>query len=77
MFENTNAVIIPREDYNILLMSQTRLDDIRLIAASDQRTYSNRYDEETCRMIDALLGIEQKEKPTDGQAQSAKEKVNI
>ena len=60
--QNTNTVMIPREDYNILLMSQTRLDDIRLIAASDKRTYSNRYDEDTCRMIDALLGIEQKEK---------------
>lgn len=56
-----NTVTIPREDYNILLTSQTRLDDIRLIIAGDKCTYGH-YDAMTTAAIEALLGIERKEK---------------
>jgi len=56
-----DTVEVPREEYNILLMSQARLDDIRLIVASDPRQYTH-LDERTENAVEALLGIERKEK---------------
>lgn len=56
-----NEVRIPREEYEGLLISQARLDDIRLIAEKDSFSYGN-YDSATSRVIDVLLGIERKEK---------------
>lgn len=59
--DENNTVTIPREEYNILLMAQTRLDDLRLIVAGDKRQYGH-YDGVTNDIIDTLLGVVREEK---------------
>ena len=56
-----NAVSVPREEYNILLMSQARLDDIRMIIAADPHEYGH-LNKRSESAIETLLGIERKEK---------------
>lgn len=54
-------VTISVEEYQILLISQTRLDDIRLIIANDKKNYGH-LDSVTENAVEVLLGIERKEK---------------
>lgn len=57
---NTNTIMISREEYRTLIISAARLDAIRTIAEKDSFSYRN-YDSSTSVMIDTLLGIERKE----------------
>lgn len=56
---NSN-VTIPLSDYNILVRKRQLLTDICAVASRDKLDYS--YSSETSKTIDALLGIERKEK---------------
>ena len=56
-----NMISVSREEYNILLTSQARLDDIRLIVASDPLEYGH-LDKSTERAVELLLGVVRKEK---------------
>ena len=56
-----DMVLVPRDDYNALVMAQVQLNDIRVIIAADPRTYTH-LDERTENAVEALLGIERKEK---------------
>ena len=58
---NDNYVSVPREEYNILMVSQATLDHIRVILAADPCSILHMYSADSCRVVDALLGIERKE----------------
>ena len=55
-----NMVSVPREEYNELILAQSRLDYVRTLALNDGDKYG--YSSNTSRMIDFVLGIERKEK---------------
>lgn len=60
---NIYDVTITKQDYEILLTSQARLDDLRLIISSDPRTYG-KLDTRTEEAVERLLGIERKKEET-------------
>ena len=56
-----DTVIVPREEYNTLVMAQVQLNDIRAIIAADDCKYGH-LDPVTENAVETLLGIERKEK---------------
>ena len=57
---SNSYVTIPLYEYNILVKKDQLLADISAVASRDKLDYS--YSSETSKTIDALLGIERKEK---------------
>ena len=56
-----SLVTISVEEYKMLLVSQNRLDDVRLIIANDEKKYGH-LDSVAESTVEALLGLERKEK---------------
>lgn len=55
-----DMILVPREDYNILIVAQVQLNDVRQIIAADPCTYGH-LDKITENAVEVLLGIERKE----------------
>lgn len=54
-------ILVPREEYNILVTAQIQLNDVRQIIAADHCIYGH-LDIITENAVEVLLGIERKEK---------------
>lgn len=59
--EIDDMVLVPREEYNILVTAQIQLNNVRQIIAADPCTYGH-LDKITENVVEVLLGIERKEK---------------